>query len=236
MVINGVAVMRRRSDSWLNATQILKVAGVDKGKRTKVLEKEILSGEHEKVQGGYGRYQGTWINYKRGREFCRAYAVEDLLRPLLEYDMGQDGAAPGKGAMETPTKEQAMAAQRKKMMYDGADNRSTMQTPNTTFFQNISLDTVNAVKSMNKAQFGSLKAQFDLLLTHVPGRGNPHKSTTVKKHRLRVAASKVCNLKAVSQWILFRVVARLRSFRILADHRAMGIRSRHGSVRDHPQA
>jgi regulatory protein SWI6 len=55
MEINGVAVMRRRSDSWLNATQILKVAGVDKGKRTKVLEREILPGEHEKVQGGYGK-------------------------------------------------------------------------------------------------------------------------------------------------------------------------------------
>lgn len=56
MEINGVAVMRRRPDSWLNATQILKVAGVEKGKRTKVLEKEILTGEHEKVQGGYGKY------------------------------------------------------------------------------------------------------------------------------------------------------------------------------------
>jgi hypothetical protein len=60
MTVNNVAVMRRREDSWLNATQILKVAGVDKGKRTKVLEKEILSGKHEKVQGGYGKYQGTW--------------------------------------------------------------------------------------------------------------------------------------------------------------------------------
>ena len=56
----GVAVMRRRSDSWLNATQILKVAGIDKGRRTKILEKEILPGKHEIVQGGYGKYQGTW--------------------------------------------------------------------------------------------------------------------------------------------------------------------------------
>ncbi len=53
MEVNGIAVMRRRSDSWLNATQILKVAGMEKAKRTKVLEKEILTGEHEKVQGGY---------------------------------------------------------------------------------------------------------------------------------------------------------------------------------------
>jgi regulatory protein SWI6 len=156
MVVNGIAVMRRRSDSWLNATQILKVAGVDKGKRTKVLEKEILSGEHEKVQGGYGRYQGTWINYQRGREFCRAYGVEEVLRPLLEYDMGQDGAAPGEGSrIETPTKEQAMAAQRKKLMYNGSDGRNSLQTPNTTFFQNISPIAANAVNAINKARFDS---------------------------------------------------------------------------------
>jgi hypothetical protein len=50
--------MRRRSDSWLNATQILKVAGFDKPQRTRVLEREVQKGEHEKVQGGYGKYQG----------------------------------------------------------------------------------------------------------------------------------------------------------------------------------
>ena len=115
MEVHGIAVMRRRSDSWLNATQILKVAGVEKGKRTKVLEKEILSGEHEKVQGGYGKYQGTWINYRRGVEFCRQYGVEELLRPLLEYDLHQDGMMGLQGGVETPTKEQAMAAQRKRM-------------------------------------------------------------------------------------------------------------------------
>ena len=55
----GVAVMRRRADSWLNATQILKVAGFDKPQRTRVLEREVQKGEHEKVQGGYGKYQGV---------------------------------------------------------------------------------------------------------------------------------------------------------------------------------
>ncbi len=52
--------MRRKADSWLNATQILKVAGVDKGIRTKILESDVVPGVHEKVQGGYGKYQGTW--------------------------------------------------------------------------------------------------------------------------------------------------------------------------------
>lgn len=148
MEVNRVAVMRRRSDGWLNATQILKVAGVDKGKRTKVLEKEILTGEHEKVQGGYGKYQGTWINYRRGREFCRQYGVEDVLRPLLDYDISADGNA-GHG-LETPTKEQAMAANRKRFYTQSMDGRSTSQSVGGTFFSNISSTATSALAAMNK--------------------------------------------------------------------------------------
>ncbi|KAI9816293.1 MAG: transcriptional regulator swi6 [Pycnora praestabilis] len=156
MEVNNVAVMRRRSDSWLNATQILKVAGIDKGKRTKVLEKEILIGEHEKVQGGYGKYQGTWIKYDRGVEFCRSYGVEELLRPLLDYDMGQDGmSAAGQGGVETPTKEQAMAAQRKRAYNAGIDSRPNSQSANGTFFKNISATASNAVAAISKARFDS---------------------------------------------------------------------------------
>lgn len=146
--------MRRRSDGWLNATQILKVAGVDKGKRTKVLEKEILTGEHEKVQGGYGKYQGTWISYRRGREFCRQYGVEDILRPLLDYDVSADGSS-GPGTQETPTKEQAMAAQRKKFYNNNNNSNNAVDArsngPNGTFFSNISPTTSVALAAMNKA-------------------------------------------------------------------------------------
>jgi regulatory protein SWI6 len=149
MEVQGVACMRRRNDGWLNATQILKVAGVDKGKRTKVLEKEILVGEHEKVQGGYGKYQGTWISYKRGREFCRQYGVEEMLRPLLDYDVSADGSG-GQGR-DTPTKEQAMAANRKRF-YNHLDNGPTRgPTTNGTFFSNISPSTSVALAAMNKA-------------------------------------------------------------------------------------
>ena len=69
-MIRGIAVMRRRADSYVNATQILKVAGVDKGRRTKILEKEILPGTHEIVQGGYGKYQGTWYVVAQGASFA----------------------------------------------------------------------------------------------------------------------------------------------------------------------
>ncbi|KAJ6035030.1 hypothetical protein N7460_009205 [Penicillium canescens] len=155
MEVNGVAVMKRRSDSWLNATQILKVAGIVKARRTKTLEKEIAAGEHEKVQGGYGKYQGTWVNYQRGVDLCREYHVEESLRPLLEYDMSPDGSGqPAQGTIDTPTKEQAMAAQRKRL-YNGAENRSTSQPQQGTFFQNISRTAATAVNALSKARFDS---------------------------------------------------------------------------------
>ena len=155
MIVNNVAVMRRRSDSWLNATQILKVAGIDKGMRTKVLEREIFTGDHEKVQGGYGKYQGTWIKYERGVEFCRQYGVEEILRPLLEYGIGNDGAGSGQGGVGTPAKEQAMAAQRKTLYNSGLKNRTNGQSSNGTFFKNTS--TASNAVAITKARFDSLQ-------------------------------------------------------------------------------
>ena len=109
--------MRRKEDSYLNATQILKVAGIDKGRRTKVLEKEIIQGEHEKVQGGYGKYQGTWyvvqatdstrIPFERGLQLATQFQVEGFLAPILNFVP----PSPGKED-STPSKEQALAAHR----------------------------------------------------------------------------------------------------------------------------
>ncbi|KAL1922851.1 uncharacterized protein VTP21DRAFT_9227 [Calcarisporiella thermophila] len=119
MMVRGIAVMRRRSDSYLNATQILKVAGIEKGRRTKILEREVLTGEHEKVQGGYGKYQGTWIPYKRGQELAQKYGVLDFLRPILEYNPSNSTLAD-----RTPTKEEALLAQRKAMSFSVLNNQS----------------------------------------------------------------------------------------------------------------
>ncbi|KAJ9137485.1 Start control protein cdc10 [Pleurostoma richardsiae] len=171
MEVNNVAVMRRRNDSWLNATQILKVAGVDKGKRTKILEKEIQTGEHEKVQGGYGKYQGTWIKFERGVEVCRQYGVEDLLRPLLTYDMGQDGGIAGQGNVNTPTKEQAMAAQRKRM-YNSSNGDNRTNGLAGTFFKNISATASQAVAAISKARFDSPGPR---------GRGGPSRAPSFQR-------------------------------------------------------
>ncbi|RKP09171.1 hypothetical protein THASP1DRAFT_8195, partial [Thamnocephalis sphaerospora] len=111
-VCRGIAVMKRRSDHCLNATQILKVAGIEKGRRTKILEREVLTGEHEKVQGGYGKYQGTWVPFDRGIELAEQYGVDHYLRALFEYEpaRNEDGSVD-----RTPTKEQALLAHRRQI-------------------------------------------------------------------------------------------------------------------------
>jgi regulatory protein SWI6 len=154
MEVNSVTVMRRQNDSWLNATQILKVAGVEKGRRTKILEKEIQSGTHEKVQGGYGKYQGTWIPFERGLEVCRLYGVEEVLSKLLTHNMRPDGQGPS-ADIDTPTKEQAMAAQRKRMYNAAAEARANTSGANGTFFKSISAMASHAVAAISKARFDS---------------------------------------------------------------------------------
>lgn len=84
-IANGIACMRRRSDSWINATQILKVADFDKPQRTRILEREVQRGVHEKIQGGYGKYQGTWVPLDRARSIAVQYNVDELLSPIFNF-------------------------------------------------------------------------------------------------------------------------------------------------------
>ncbi|KAJ1982979.1 transcriptional regulator swi6 [Dimargaris verticillata] len=95
-IANSVAVMRRQSDSFLNATQILKVADIPKTKRLKIIEVELLSGVHEKVQGGYGKYQGTWIPFDKGVELAVRYGVYNLIKDVIEYNPAEHGAIPSR--------------------------------------------------------------------------------------------------------------------------------------------
>ncbi|KAG0020023.1 transcriptional regulator swi6 [Entomortierella chlamydospora] len=106
LMCRGIAVMRRKQDSYLNATQILKVAGIEKGKRTKILEREVLTGDHEKVQGGYGKYQGTWVPFQRGKDLATQYKVEPYLRALFDYEIPEDAD------IVIPTKEMFHATQK----------------------------------------------------------------------------------------------------------------------------
>ncbi|KAJ3095130.1 transcriptional regulator swi6 [Physocladia obscura] len=97
MAVRGVKVMRRISDDWLNATHILKVVGYLKPRRTKILDLEVMQGVHEKVQGGYGGYQGTWVPKNDGIILARRHQVEDILRPIFEFEPKNGDIALAKG-------------------------------------------------------------------------------------------------------------------------------------------
>ena len=96
--------MRRRHDDWINATHILKAAGYDKPARTRILEREVQKELHEKVQGGYGKYQGsifasatrlllickkgTWIPLEQGQALAQRNGVYEKLRTIFEFTPG----------------------------------------------------------------------------------------------------------------------------------------------------
>ncbi|CCH43882.1 putative regulatory protein [Wickerhamomyces ciferrii] len=148
--IRGVSVMRRRNDSSFNATQILKVAGLDKSKRTKILEKEVHTGVHEKVQGGYGKFQGTWIPYDRAVALSQQYNVYLDLKDLFLYNVSSVEAN------DTPTKEQAVAAQRKKSGFQDSFNfqkqPSTLGRSYSTLTENDETELIDTSESPTKKQ------------------------------------------------------------------------------------
>jgi transcription factor MBP1 len=87
-------VMRRRQDDWINATHILKAAGFDKPARTRILEREVQKDVHEKIQGGYGKYQGTWIPLESGEQLAHRNNTYDRLRPIFEFIPGNQSPPP----------------------------------------------------------------------------------------------------------------------------------------------
>ncbi|KAL8869391.1 MAG: hypothetical protein Q9174_004303, partial [Haloplaca sp. 1 TL-2023] len=86
--VDNTHIMRRRQDDWINATHILKVADYDKPARTRILEREVQKGIHEKVQGGYGKYQGTWVPLHEGRLLAERNNVLGKLLPIFDYKPG----------------------------------------------------------------------------------------------------------------------------------------------------
>ncbi|KAI5960426.1 MBP1 [Candida pseudojiufengensis] len=78
-------IMRRKLDSWINATHILKIAKLPKAKRTRILEKDVQTNTHEKVQGGYGKYQGTYVPLSIGENIAKNFNVYEILRPIFEF-------------------------------------------------------------------------------------------------------------------------------------------------------
>ncbi|KAK9893697.1 hypothetical protein P389DRAFT_107116 [Cystobasidium minutum MCA 4210] len=107
IMARGIGVMRRRSDSWINATQLLKVAGIGKAQRTKILDRDIAGSggviPYEKIQGGYGRYQGTWIPFHEAAKVADEYGILELIQPLLDYQAAPAATQPPLAGMNSST-------------------------------------------------------------------------------------------------------------------------------------
>ncbi|KAJ4351400.1 Transcription factor mbp1 (MBF subunit p120) [Didymosphaeria variabile] len=112
--VAGNHVMRRRADDWINATHILKVADYDKPARTRILEREVQKGVHEKVQGGYGKYQGTWIPLHDGRMLAERNGVLEKMLPMFDFIPGDRSPPPAPkhatAASSRPKAQRASAA------------------------------------------------------------------------------------------------------------------------------
>ncbi|CCF56043.1 hypothetical protein KAFR_0A06080 [Kazachstania africana CBS 2517] len=81
------SIMKRRIDNWVNATHVLKIANFNKSKRLRLLEKEVIKAgkAYEKIQGGSGKYQGTWVPLEVAKELAVKFEVINDLLPLLEF-------------------------------------------------------------------------------------------------------------------------------------------------------
>ncbi|KAF2397640.1 apses-domain-containing protein [Trichodelitschia bisporula] len=124
----GVQIMRRRADDWINATHILKAAAYDKPARTRILEREVQKGVHEKVQGGYGKYQGTWIPLHDGRALAERNGVLEKLLPIFDFVPGEHSPPPAPkhatAASSRPRAARQTAAQRRLAMPTNKKNPS----------------------------------------------------------------------------------------------------------------
>ncbi|CCE61760.1 hypothetical protein TPHA_0B00880 [Tetrapisispora phaffii CBS 4417] len=88
------SVMKRKKDGWVNATHILKTANFAKAKRTRILEKEVIQETHEKVQGGFGKYQGTWVPLSVAISLAQKFEVYDELKVLFDFEQAAGETPP----------------------------------------------------------------------------------------------------------------------------------------------
>lgn len=121
------SIMKRKKDDWVNATHILKAANFAKAKRTRILEKEVLKETHEKVQGGFGKYQGTWVPLNIAKQLAEKFSVYDQLKPLFDFTQTDGSASPP----PAPKHHHASKVDRKKAIRS-ASTSAIMETKETT--------------------------------------------------------------------------------------------------------
>ena len=85
MTLGPRAVHLRISDSWINVTEILMLAGEDTKELDRAQVYILRHGVHEKQQaeGSTGRH--IWVPCSHGYQFCQMLHLTDALQPLLDF-------------------------------------------------------------------------------------------------------------------------------------------------------
>ena len=79
-VIRGVTVMRRAANSYVNVTQLLVAAGLNRNQRRNILKRRDFPTTKDVINGG--SLQGTWIPGDLAAQFAAAHGVADEFRAL----------------------------------------------------------------------------------------------------------------------------------------------------------
>lgn len=84
--IDDKAVLMRKEDGFLNATQIISLAKKSESERGHILR---LLERKTKVEmllsiKGIGHVT-SWVNFQHGRILCKDFGLEENLQPLIEY-------------------------------------------------------------------------------------------------------------------------------------------------------
>ncbi|OAL48969.1 apses-domain-containing protein [Pyrenochaeta sp. DS3sAY3a] len=171
--VNGNHVMRRRADDWINATHILKVAEYDKPARTRILEREVQKGVHEKVQGGYGKYQGTWIPLEEGRHLAERNGVLDKMRAIFDYVPGDRSPPPA------PKHATAASSRMKPPRQSAAANRAAKASANA-----YSLESMQSLVTNSQSQISEEPYEGSQLRTQIYREETPDNDTVISESML----------------------------------------------------
>ncbi|KAF1849519.1 apses-domain-containing protein [Cucurbitaria berberidis CBS 394.84] len=81
----SVRVARREDNHMINATKLLNVAGMNRGRRDGILRAERT---RHVVKLGPTNLKGVWIPFERALEFANKERITEQLYPLFVYDIG----------------------------------------------------------------------------------------------------------------------------------------------------
>ncbi|GMF07707.1 unnamed protein product [Ambrosiozyma monospora] len=84
--LNGVTVLRRSDNNYINATKLLNSTHMTRGKRDGILKSEL---NKKIVRKGPMKFMGIWLPLQKAEIIAKREGIRELLFPLFERDVGK---------------------------------------------------------------------------------------------------------------------------------------------------